>query len=160
LAVLICDFDGVLTNDLVHISDNGTESVMVSRSDGLAFKILKHLGWDIYILSSEKNKVVSKRCEKLGVSCVQGTFKKSDVVKKIGKENRIGLELMTYIGNDLNDFDAMKLCGVRFCPKNSHPMIKEIATQVSLKEGGDGVIRDFVERFLAVDVLEVLRSFE
>lgn len=60
----IFDFDGVLTNNMVFLSESGEESVVCSRSDGLAFDVLRKIGKQSYILSTEKNPVVSARAKK------------------------------------------------------------------------------------------------
>ena len=59
----IFDFDGVLTNNLVHLDQHGTESVSCSRSDGLAFEVLHKLKMPTYILSTEVNPVVTARAK-------------------------------------------------------------------------------------------------
>ena len=41
--VFVFDFDGVLTNNLVNINQSGEESVVCSRSDGLAFDVLRKI---------------------------------------------------------------------------------------------------------------------
>ena len=58
---LVFDFDGVLTDNFVHLNQNGIESVRCSRADGLAFDVLRKLKKSVYILSTEKNTVVSSR---------------------------------------------------------------------------------------------------
>ena len=56
---IIFDFDGVLTNNLVHVSQNGEEFVSCSRADGLAFDVLRKIQKPAYIISTEKNLVVA-----------------------------------------------------------------------------------------------------
>ena len=57
------DFDGVMTDNTVLVDENGTESVRVNRSDGLAVSEFKKMGFAQAILSTEKNQVVSKRAQ-------------------------------------------------------------------------------------------------
>ena len=66
--VFVFDFDGVLTNNMVHLDENGKEFVSCSRGDGLAFDVLRKLKKPAYILSTEKNTVVSARAKKLQIS--------------------------------------------------------------------------------------------
>ena len=66
---IFLDFDGVLTNNKVIVDENGKESVICSRSDGLAIDILKSNRIKLYIISTEKNHVVLKRASKLGIDC-------------------------------------------------------------------------------------------
>ena len=154
--LFIFDFDGVLTNNIVHVDQNGNESVSCNRSDGLAFDLLRKLQKKVYILSTEKNKVVSSRAEKLKVSVIQGVENKSQVIKEIIKKESCSLEKVLYVGNDLNDYIAMKMCGFTVCPADSHPKIKNISNYVLNKAGGEGVVRELVEDLLDLDLLLIL----
>ena len=58
IEAFIFDFDGVLTNNKVYLDQNGIESVICSREDGMAFGILKKVKSNIFILSTERNKIV------------------------------------------------------------------------------------------------------
>ena len=152
----IFDFDGVLTNNIVFISDDGKESVSCSRSDGLAFEVLRKLQKPTYILSTEKNLVVSSRAKKLQIPVLQGIRNKSAALKKLAIKEGYNLQNILYIGNDLNDYQAMKLCGYTFCPSDSHEKIKLLAKNTLISKGGKGVIRELLEDYLEVDFLEVL----
>ena len=79
----IFDFDGVLTNNLVYVDESGKESVRCSRSDGLAFDVLRKLRKPTFIVSSEKNQVVAMRAKKLGISVLQGTMNKVETLKDL-----------------------------------------------------------------------------
>ncbi|MDH5657441.1 MAG: HAD hydrolase family protein, partial [Spirochaetia bacterium] len=155
--LIITDFDGVLTDNRVIVSENGEESVVCSRSDGLAIEILRKIGKEILILSTEKNKVVKARSEKLLVEVVYGAgLSKHNLFRKIVDEKKIDLLRTVYIGNDLNDFYVMRECGYKICPSDSHEKIKELADYITVCKGGEGVFRDFLEKILKVDVLKLL----
>ncbi len=49
---------------------------------------------------------------------------------------------MLYIGNDLNDLEAMRLVGYPAAPQDAATSIKGIAKIIIKKNGGDGVIRE------------------
>ena len=80
IEAFVFDFDGVLTNNLVHLSQDGKEWVSCSRADGLAFDVLRKLKIPAYILSTEKNLVVTERAKKLKIQALQGV---SDKVKAL-----------------------------------------------------------------------------
>ena len=61
IKLLLFDFDGVLTNNKVYVNEKGEESVVCDRADGLAFRALKKIGIETFIVSTEKNEVVKKR---------------------------------------------------------------------------------------------------
>ena len=154
--VFIFDFDGVLTNNMVILDQNGKESVACSRSDGLAFDVLRRLKKPVYILSTEKNAVVSERAKKLKISVMQGVEDKIEGVKEIAKKENCGLKSVFYIGNDLNDYRAMSICGFTACPADSHHKIKQISSIILKTNGGCGVIRELLEEVLKVDFIKIL----
>lgn len=153
---LIFDFDGVLTNNRVFVDEYGNESVCCNRSDGLAFDILKKLEIPTYILSSESNPVVRARANKLNVQVLYGISNKLDTLIKLCSEERYDLGKMFYVGNDLNDFHAMKACANSACPSDSHPLIIRISSVLLDSKGGDGVIRELLEKTFKLDFLKIL----
>jgi YrbI family 3-deoxy-D-manno-octulosonate 8-phosphate phosphatase len=153
---LVFDFDGVLTNNLVHLNSNGVESVTCSRADGLAFDALHKLEKPTYILSTEKNQVVTARAKKLKTPVLQGVNNKVDSLKKMADKEGFNLHNILYVGNDLNDYQVMQLCGYTACPSDSHARIKEISDVVLKTCGGEGVIRELLENVLRLDLIKIL----
>ena len=152
----IFDFDGVLTNDLVFVDQNGKESVICNRSDGLAFDVLRKLKKPSYILSTEKNPIVSARAKKLKIPAIQGVEDKVEELLMLAKSKGYNLNRVLYVGNDINDYKAMQLCGYSACPSDSHQKIRSIATFVLQKKGGNGVIRELLEVKLNIDFIKIL----
>ena len=154
----IFDFDGVLTNNLVFVDQDGKELVSCNRSDGLAFDVLRKLKKPSYILSTEKNPIVSARAKKLKIQAIQGVEDKVKELLNLAKTNEYNLNRVLYVGNDINDYKAMKLCGYSACPSDSHEKIRSIATFVLQKKGGNGVIRELLEVKLNIDFIKTLYS--
>ena len=156
LDALIFDFDGVLTDNKVHLDQNGNEWVSCNRSDGLAFIVLEKLKKPTYIISTEKNKVVAARAKKLKTPVLFGIQNKSEVLKKLSIKKNFNLDKTLYVGNDLNDYEAIKLCGYSACPSDSHKKIKKISTFKLDAKGGSGVVRELLEEILGLDFLKVI----
>ena len=152
----IFDFDGVLTNNLVQMDENGRESVSCSRADGLAFDVLKKLGKPAYILSTEKNPVVAARAKKLMIPAIQGVTNKMEAIKKLATDNNYSLKNILYVGNDLNDYLVMQLCGYSACPADSHSKIKSVSSIILSTNGGDGIVRELLEEVLNLDFIKIL----
>ena len=72
IKLFVYDFDGVMTDNKVYVDQDGKETVQVNRGDGLGISEIKKLGIEQIIISTEKNPVVVKRAEKLGIGCMQG----------------------------------------------------------------------------------------
>ena len=156
IKVFVFDFDGVLTNNMVYLDQNGKESVSCSRGDGLAFDVLRKLKKTAYILSTEKNTVVSARAQKLQISVLQGAENKVSGIQEIIKKENCKLENILYVGNDLNDYRVMDICGFTACPADSHKKIKQISSIVLKTNGGCGVVRELLEDVLGLNFIEIL----
>ena len=155
---LVVDFDGVLTNNLVYLNQEGVESVACSRADGLAFDVLRKIKKPTFILSTEKNSVVTMRAKKLKIPLIQGVSDKVLAIKELARENNYHLKNILYVGNDLNDYLVMKVCGHTACPIDSHPKIKEVSNYILSTKGGNGVVRELLEQVLNLDFIKILYS--
>jgi len=156
ISAFVFDFDGVLTNNLVHIDQDGKELVSCSRADGLAFDVLRKLKKPVYILSTEENQVVTARANKLKIPAIQGVKDKLKAINDLSKENFFDIAKVIYIGNDLNDYHVMRKCGYTACPSDSHKNIKQITTFVLKVEGGRGVARELLEDIFKLDLVKIL----
>ena len=154
--IIVFDFDGVLTNNKVFFDENGKESVMCDRSDGLAFDVLRKLKKPVYILSTEENTVVSARAKKLGVSVLQGVKSKEKSLRNLVKSKGYKLSSILYVGNDLNDYNSVIISGFSACPADSHPKIKKISNFILKTNGGKGIVRELLEDILSLDFIEIL----
>ena len=144
LDALIFDFDGVLTDNKVLVHQDGSESVLCNRADGLAFDVLRKLKIPTYILSTETNTVVTQRAKKLKIPVIQGASNKLETLSKLCNEENYDISKILFIGNDLNDYQVMKACGYSACPSDSHPKIREISSHVLSLAGGKGVARELL----------------
>ena len=145
ISIIFYDFDGVMTNNKVIIDQDGRESVQVNRGDGLDIAEIKKLGVEQIIISTEKNIVVSARAKKLEIPCLQGIINKKQVIMDYCKKNNIDKQYVAYVGNDINDKEAMEISGVTFCPADAHEDIKVISDHILKTKGGDGVIRELLD---------------
>lgn len=143
--LVIFDFDGVFTDNRVYISSQGIESVKCWRSDGLGLSRLKSLNIPIYIVSSEKNPVVSVRAEKLAIPVMQAIDDKSEAVEKICSDLNVSLENTMFVGNDINDIPALKIVGF---PVGVADIYSEAESYIHLKtaaKGGQGAVREICD---------------
>jgi 3-deoxy-D-manno-octulosonate 8-phosphate phosphatase (KDO 8-P phosphatase) len=101
--LLVYDFDGVLTDNRVWVSEDGKESVACNRSDGWWIKEITKLGIEQIILSTEKNPVVAARAKKLGLECLQGLDDKKQGLLNLCEKKSMSLSQVAYVGNEVND---------------------------------------------------------
>ena len=145
LELIIYDFDGVMTDNKVYVDQDGKEMVQVSRADGLGVSIIKKLGIEQIIISTERNPVVTVRAKKLKIFCINRVDDKKKILLEYCAKNNFSLQDVAYVGNDINDIEAMEIAGTTFCPADAHKSIKRICTQILSTNGGDGVVRELAD---------------
>ena len=140
--ILFTDFDGCLTDDRVWLNLDGEEFVAANRKDGLAIKRLKNLGIQVVIISTETNKVVSARGNKMGVEVLQGLSDKATSIEQYLNQKNLSWNDVWYIGNDVNDLGAIRNAKFSICPSDA---VKAVKKEVDLKlktKGGYGVLSE------------------
>jgi 3-deoxy-D-manno-octulosonate 8-phosphate phosphatase (KDO 8-P phosphatase) len=156
---IVFDFDGVFTDNFVYTDSNGIEHVKTSRSDsyGLSnfreFCVANSFNIEMFILSTETNKVVTQRALKLGLTSHIGVSGKKDFLSKYltsrGLPSSRGL---IFLGNDLNDLECLEMAEFSFCPSDAHETVKKVVTHPLNCQGGNGFVREALE-FLTLSTL-------
>jgi len=147
--LIVYDFDGVMTDNRVLVLQDGTEGVIANRADGWGISQLRQAGFRQIILSTETNPIVSTRAKKLGVEVLQGSGDKPRDLIGYCQSHDIALERVLYVGNDVNDLEAMRLVGYPVAPADGHPAVLALAKHVTQSRGGEGVIKEISEMLLA-----------
>ncbi|GAA2894654.1 acylneuraminate cytidylyltransferase [Microbacterium esteraromaticum] len=148
-SVLVTDFDGVHTDDTATVDTDGRESVRVSREDGMGVSLLRRAGIPMLILSTELNPVVARRAEKLQLPVLHGIDNKAAALTRWASENDVALADIAYVGNDVNDLGAFGVVGWPIAVADAHPAVKAAARIVLTRRGGEGAVREVIERMLA-----------
>jgi 3-deoxy-D-manno-octulosonate 8-phosphate phosphatase (KDO 8-P phosphatase) len=140
------DFDGVFTDNTVYVFEDGRESVRCWRSDGLGLRKLERLV-RIVILSTEKNPVVLRRAEKLGIECHHGLPDKLVVLERLAREAGIELSQVAYMGNDINDAACLGRVGLPIVVQDAHEDVLPLARIRTQTRGGRGAVREVCDLF-------------
>lgn len=148
VAALVMDFDGVLTDNRVSVDQNGVESVICHRGDGMGLELLRKAGVPLLVISKEKNPVVRARCNKLQIPCVQGVDDKLTALRGWAAEHGYEREQLVFVGNDVNDLECLEWVGCAVVVQDSHPDVSKIAHIVLDHEGGKGAVRELCELIL------------
>jgi YrbI family 3-deoxy-D-manno-octulosonate 8-phosphate phosphatase len=148
IQLIVWDFDGVWTDNRVLVMQDGTEGVMCNRSDGLGIGMLMKAGMPMLVLSKETNPVVSARCRKLSVDCMQGIDDKASVLRKLASARGIELSQICYVGNDLNDLPCLQIVGMPVAVADAWPAVLPLAKFVTTRKGGHGAAREICDWFL------------
>jgi N-acylneuraminate cytidylyltransferase len=140
--ILFTDFDGCLTDDRVWLNQDGEEFVAANRKDGLAIKRLKNLGIQVVITSTETNKVVLARGNKMGVEVLQGLADKAESIDQYLKQNNLSWNDVWYIGNDVNDLGAIEKANLSICPADAVKIVRKSVDIVLKTNGGAGILSE------------------
>ena len=144
--LIVYDFDGVMTDNRVIVWQDGTEAVVANRADGLGVNRLSALGIPQLILSTEANPVVEARAAKLGLEVIGSCKDKKITLQNYCEGKNYDLNRVVYLGNDVNDLEAMQMVGFPIAPADAHPEVKAVAKLVTTARGGEGVIKELAER--------------
>ena len=146
LKYLVLDVDGTLTDSGVIYDENGNELKRFSTKDGQGFNIAHAAGLQIIVMTGRECKATIRRMKELKTDYIfQKVKDKATFLKKFMEDNNISREAVAYVGDDLNDYKAMRLCGFVGCPTESAPEIIEIADYVTRVKAGYGAVRDVVD---------------
>lgn len=146
--LLVVDFDGVMTDNRVLVDQDGREAVWCHRGDGWGIARLKEAGIEVIVLSTETNPVVSARCRKLGIECVQACDDKSSALERLVKERCLKPEQVAYVGNDVNDIACLRWVGVPIAVADAVSEVRMVARLVTAESGGRGAVREVAEWIL------------
>ena len=143
IKLVIFDFDGVFTDNRVLVDELGNESVICSRYDGYGIKNLNQNSIYNYVLTSETKPIANRRCEKLGIKCINNVKSKVEETKKILKKLDLKFKNVCFLGNDINDIELLDLVGFPVKTYDSHPILQKKRSYFTTKLiGGHGCVRE------------------
>ena len=147
IRLIAFDFDGVFTDNMVYVFEDGTEAVRCFRSDGIGLHKLKKLDIDTVIISTEANPVVSARARKLKIRCIQDCQDKRAVLEDIAREKNITLQEVAFVGNDINDLPCLECVALPIVVQDAYQDVVSIALYQTQRSGGRGAVREICDLF-------------
>lgn len=152
IKLFLSDVDGTLTDGGMYYSEKGDELKKFNTRDGMGFQLLREAGIKTGIITSENTEIVANRAKKLKIDyLVQGKRDggKLAAAQEICDQLGITLNEVAYIGDDINCRELLEAVGVKACPIDANRRIKIINNiQVMQKQGGEGCVREFIEKIL------------
>ncbi len=145
IKMMAFDFDGVFTDNRVIVSQDGSEAVRCNRSDGIGLQAVRSRGIATLVISTEVNPVVSARCKKLDMTCFQGCDDKVKVLQEQASKLGVTLDEVSFLGNDVNDIECLKIVGLPACVADSHSDVTGYAIYTTRLPGGAGAVREMCD---------------
>ena len=147
IRMFLTDCDGCLTDGGMYYSEKGDELKKFNTRDGMGFSLLKKRGIITGIITSERVDLNRRRAEKMQLDILEtGCKDKLATIQYLCKENRVSIENVCYIGDDINDIEAIKAVGYGCCPADAVSAVKNIAKHITKARGGEGVIREVIDK--------------
>lgn len=148
IKLFLMDCDGVLTDGGMYYFEDGNECKKFNTRDGMGLKIIRELGIKTGIITGEKTKIVSNRAKKLKIDYVfMGVENKLEIINKLCSELNLEYSQILYVGDDINDLEVLKKVKYSCCPFDAQKQVKQICQYISKSNGGQGVIRDIVDKY-------------
>lgn len=147
----IFDVDGVMTNSGILVLEDGKLLRKMSIRDGYALKYAVQQDYRIAVISGGKSEGVRERLFNLGLNDLyMGVANKLEVYEEFIEIHELDEAGILYMGDDLPDYEVMRRVGIPACPADAAPEIRKISQYVSPRNGGEGCVRDIIEKVLRI----------
>lgn len=146
IKAIALDVDGVLTDGTFWWDLHGGEQKRFNFRDVMGIVRAGRKGILFALISGEKNPIVDRLAEKLNIKSVyQGCADKASALHSFAKEKNLSLSEICFMGDDINDLDAMKIAGYSAAPANAHESVLHVVDFVAKREGGMGAVRELID---------------
>lgn len=147
--MFLTDCDGCLTDGGMFYSEKGDELKKFNTRDGMGFGLLRKAGIITGVITGEDVNLNRRRCEKLKIDILApGCMNKAECIQNLCEKYNISLSEIVYIGDDINDLEAVEMVGLGCCPSDANSKVKAVAKYITKAKGGEGVIREVVDMIL------------
>ena len=127
IKIVITDFDGIVTDNCVYINEDFTMSRKLNFKDVMGFSILKKNGFDIAIISGEKNSAIETMAKKFKIDEIHQNIRiKIDVLKMIVEKYHLTQDEYVYLGDDVNDLECLKFAKYKITVPHAVDKVKKV----------------------------------
>ena len=149
IELLIFDVDGVFSDGLIYMGNNGEELKTFHTRDGYGIKSLMSAGIEVAIITGRTSKIVENRMKSLGINIIyQGQDDKLQAYNEICKSLAISPCKTGYVGDDLIDWPVMEKVALKVCVADGHPLLVKKANYITVMKGGHGAVREVCDLVL------------
>lgn len=147
----VFDVDGVFTNGSVLLHPSGAFIRMMNIKDGYAVQHAVKMGFAVGIITGGRSRMVKKRFAYLGVKDIyMGSSSKKEAFEDFLNKHGLKPGDALYMGDDLPDYEVMKMAGLPVCPADAAEEIKQLSMYISPVRGGEGCVRDVIEQVMKI----------
>ncbi len=148
---VICDVDGVLTDGLLYIDNDGNEQKAFNVQDGMGLKFLMAADIEVAVITTSRNAVIDHRMQQLGIRhYYKGQVDKRAAYQQLKLKLKLNDNEFAYIGDDLPDLGIIRQVGLSVAVANAVNQVKEFAHWHTQSHGGRGAVREVCDFILNV----------
>ncbi len=149
ITTFVFDYDGVLSDGKIWMTKEGDQIRNTCVRDGYAIQYALKKGYNIAVVSRGRGDSMINRMNYLGVKDIfTGISDKKEKIAEYIIEKEVAFEEILYMGDDIPDYEAIRMAGLGCCPADAATEIKEIAGYISKENGGAGCVRDVIEQVM------------
>ncbi len=147
IKMVITDFDGIVTDNCVYINEDFTMSRKLNFKDVMGFSLLRKSGYEIAIISGEKNSAIETMAKKFQIKEIHQNIRiKIDVLKDIIKRYNLSQDEYVYLGDDVNDLECLNYAKYKITVPHAAAKVKTVeGIQITENEAGNGAFREVAD---------------
>ncbi|HEY4337176.1 MAG TPA: 3-deoxy-D-manno-octulosonate 8-phosphate phosphatase [Puia sp.] len=152
IRTFVFDVDGVMTDGSVLVFETGEQVRRMNTRDGYSLQLAVRKGYRVVVISGGTSEGVRQRLQYLGIKDIfLNVHDKVALLDRYAKDHELDEQDMLYMGDDIPDYAAMMHVGLACAPSDAAPEIRHIAAYISSFGGGQGCVRDVVEKVLKLN---------
>lgn len=149
IRLIAMDLDGVLTNGKILLSEDGSWLRQMDMKDGFAMQLAVKKGLILAVITGSNSNPVAERLSRLGITeFYQNSKDKAAVIRELVQKHNLSIDEILFIGDDIPDLAAYSQVGLKVCPADAVPELKEQADIITIRNGGDACVREIIEKVM------------
>ena len=149
ITTFVFDVDGVLTDGSLLVMPGGVMVRRMNIKDGYALQLAVKKGYRVIIISGGNSPEVEERLSRLGITHIfMRTENKMLTLESVMQQQHLTPSEVLFMGDDVPDLEVMSRVDLPCCPADAVTEIKQISKYISPLKGGEGCVRDVIEKVL------------
>ncbi len=146
IKLMIFDVDGVLTDGQLWYGAGGEQLKSFNAHDGHGIRMLAASGVQAALLSGRASGAVQARAAELGIARVlQGIDDKLRAFLHLLEEEKLRVEQIGFMGDELVDLPVLTRCGLACAPREAPEAVRSRVHYVAAAPAGRGAVREVCE---------------
>jgi 3-deoxy-D-manno-octulosonate 8-phosphate phosphatase (KDO 8-P phosphatase) len=152
IKIFAFDIDGVLTDGNLYLMDTGEQVRRMNIKDGFALQLAIKKGYKVVIISGSYSQPSIARLNRLGIADIYMRITdKAACLENYLHEKKLTTSEVLFMGDDIPDYSVMTMVGIAACPKDAAGEIRNQSQYISRFKGGEGCVRDVIEKVLKLN---------